>query len=811
MIQYQYVHKRDGYMTVLSIPSESERYWPVTKQFEAIRTSLSGEPFVYAVEGENFYLLKISNNGGTVGFFGQGVKGKISETQSVPVRYVDKLLSSPGADADEKVLPEFRWPALGYYAANFSAMADYMPLFGKFIRAVTNPARTAPVVLVTRDRELAESFIGLMSYLLPEKKVKQIGFALGLDRVPEGPVQIFDEESNGRTLKIDICCVRPGAVRIEDRPAFPVIDADRMADNVDASGALAAYLSDPAVAADPGRFRDELMRYTDADGELDERALARTVAIERFYAEHTPERAKAILGLRPAGADFPVFIDALECLLGDPAAALSHSREIEACLNMLKGERPDSEEISAAEDSLFDLFTRNYFAAGTDKEFCRRAVLGDRSGEKFALMIDNLLASPRGERLLSTYDEALSVYAEILEKRSAYSEETYCNFTRIFAEKFAIPNLYSLSGGNDRLSQKTFERLRERPETAKHVLAVLVLAEYLFGTDETRFARQQGFAAALEREHDEKGDLSAFQKLSVVVEVKEETDALFDEVFTEADASRRESLNGFLYDDVTVRWMKGLLKKLNFEELLDLNDLLFRQRAYKLTADVRARLLDPSAVKANVTASSPIRDRYVRFFNLSAGDREIEEYLNRLQEETGLNAEFSKYRYDFVYFTYQSMSDRDRKQVTKKAGEVPFDKNHLDAHKDFIETIIGQFGMVTKKNHAPGYASPVALWGVGFALLSLLILMIPAFVIPAALGTLSMQTFLVCLDRFMHPALFLVPIGVFVIEIVAYILCKEGRRIERANRITLFVGILPEIVLIVAYLLYYFLNVPFIV
>ena len=62
---------------------------------------------------------------------------------------------------------------------------------------------------------------------------------------------------------------------------------------------------------------------------------------------------------------------------------------------------------------------------------------------------------------------------------------------------------------------------------------------------------------------------------------------------------------------------------------------------------------------------------------------------------------------------------------------------------------------------------------------------------------------------FINPFYAIIPIGVFALHAITYSCLKYRNTLKRANIITLLCGILPVVVFVLAYIVFYLLGVSF--
>ena len=94
------------------------------------------------------------------------------------------------------------------------------------------------------------------------------------------------------------------------------------------------------------------------------------------------------------------------------------------------------------------------------------------------------------------------------------------------------------------------------------------------------------------------------------------------------------------------------------------------------------------------------------------------------------------------------------------------------------------------------------------ALLSLVVLCLPPVVISLALGAQDAAATAERLFGYFIPALVPVPLAVYLLDLLAYVCLRKGRRVRRANLITLLCGIAPTVCFAAAYIVCYFVALP---
>lgn len=125
-----------------------------------------------------------------------------------------------------------------------------------------------------------------------------------------------------------------------------------------------------------------------------------------------------------------------------------------------------------------------------------------------------------------------------------------------------------------------------------------------------------------------------------------------------------------------------------------------------------------------------------------------------------------------------------------------------------VESTIQVFGTIKKhkrKGRLP-YCG-IFIWAFAFSLISMLILSLPSIIVPAGLGTLDATHILEKFIYFFKPYLFALPVYVFLLELIGYFGFKHGKRLKRANIITILCGILPIVMFTISCILFYYIRI----
>ena len=81
----------------------------------------------------------------------------------------------------------------------------------------------------------------------------------------------------------------------------------------------------------------------------------------------------------------------------------------------------------------------------------------------------------------------------------------------------------------------------------------------------------------------------------------------------------------------------------------------------------------------------------------------------------------------------------------------------------------------------------------------------------AILFDMSISSFWECIASTVKPEYLVIPIFVYLLNILSYICLKTGNRRARANRITFICGIFPVIVFVIGCMGVYFADLDFII
>ena len=272
----------------------------------------------------------------------------------------------------------------------------------------------------------------------------------------------------------------------------------------------------------------------------------------------------------------------------------------------------------------------------------------------------------------------------------------------------------------------------------------------------------------------------------------------------------------FIYNIPTGEtWMNERVEKLSVAATLKLEEDINGSdyRFVKLLDSLRSKLLDLNYVQENIkSGQDALIEEYLAFFcQLPANELRmavsIKRYLDQLSNEKKVSAEFIKFRTDFMYDYYDTLSEGEQKKITgNRAPEEVFYGEDVTARAGTVDETVKTFHKPEKNSgKALKKANGIIIWAVAFGLISALLLLVPPLIISLSVGGFA-ERFL----NFFEPWYALIPVCTFTVCIVSYLLCKKGDRIAVAAKLTALLCVLPVAFYILSYLLFYYVRVSLI-
>lgn len=466
------------------------------------------------------------------------------------------------------------------------------------------------------------------------------------------------------------------------------------------------------------------------------------------------------------------------------------------------------------EGPLFEYLSNSYKSLdANEKKLFVEMVYKDASGSRLNLFFENYRLGDFNARV-EAFDFSCKVLDTAL-RQSGNNLTAIKDLIETIAQFFDISDFFRLIPREQRLSGEAFFDciLRyDSMELKQLMTAILLCTVYKKDAkDDYCEVRLRGFKKILSKIAE--GHLDQFEFiLAVRNKICEISDLL-------PDMNIDERFDFLFNIQFGKSFVSELIDRFSIDEALDAEMILKGGRLShyeSMSTAVRAKLLEIDFVKKNIKSGVAAYSRYKEFFyalpeNERSGD--IDTYLSKLNQESNINEEFAKYRYDFAHDCYSTLSQENKKQVQQ--GENPIkkyeeyeDRTEMAEKLRIVETTIRVFGTIKghKRKGRISY-SGIFLWAFAFSVLAMLILSLPAVIIPVSIGT---GDFAHILERFVYyfkPYLLALPVYVFLLELVSYFAFNRGNRLKRANIITILCGILPIVIFTLSYIFFYYVRI----
>jgi len=231
-------------------------------------------------------------------------------------------------------------------------------------------------------------------------------------------------------------------------------------------------------------------------------------------------------------------------------------------------------------------------------------------------------------------------------------------------------------------------------------------------------------------------------------------------------------------------------------------------------------LLDEKTVMREVKNSRNISQAYTYFFNTLNDQKKkenanIKKYIDSLDKESQISEEFLNYRCDFVSDCYKTLSPKDKRSVydgeISSFRDIPTEEKKIAA----VDETIYVFGTIRAVSRRKSKSSDgIGIWAFLMAALSAVVLLIPSFIQTLTLGLESFDGYIECVVDFIRPEFAFIPLGVYLLDVISYFVIKLVNAVKKtninetknANLITLICGILPLLVFVLSFVLFYHLS-----
>ncbi len=819
MIQYQYFHTSSGYVPRLSIGKDSPNFYCNEELFERIRKSTPGNSFTYGTLGTTEFVFVQANQNNNEVFVKGVLCNNISE---LPAKYIDKFETSV-ADSDRtaEVLPEATMPQLGRRVEDLSIAQNLHHIFPKLIDAIVYGEHQKQILIITPDRETAVNYIKVASLLLPMSYVKKIGFCVGMTTVHNEKIAVSDSNGNYKELSIKILAPQLSNFDFDTyAPFYYVFDTVSDRDNYDRKLSVLAQVVDEINLCEKTRVEQFIARITkafDTNGNINKDELERLATMYLFELKRDVPSAKNILtiGVGTDEVQESAFVNAANVLL-DPR---NDKQITPAERGVIVHQYTSNENVAKnIEGSLFrHLSISHKTLSAEEKAVLLNMIAKDDSGER---LNDVLAGSLRGD--YQAMVDAFTLSMNVLEIALCAHDWVISDvqkFIRRTAQFFDISNCYRRIPTNQIANgESIFTPIiyLENSQIKEYAVALLMSSAYFTGTPvECCEMRIKGFKRMLAE-----SSLTSLEKVELILSARNKMLDFTEEV---ENLEIEEQFDFLLNCEFGNLWMNELVNSFAIEDVIKSDELIKARTSdrkfYESFATIiRDRLLNIEYIRRNIRSGYPVLDQYKQFFELLPVDlqgADIKQYLSELDHESDVSTQYSDYRCGFAFDCFATLSEVNRQKILRQSGEVSsFDALPEESKTAVVENTIKVFGTTSKQGKKnKGFTRPFAIWAFCLSVLSGLLLVIPAVIQAATLGSFDFTLIVERTIEFIRPEYMLIPLYVYLLNIFTYCLLKDGNKLKRANIITLLCGILPVVIFDISYLVFYYLglniDIPF--
>lgn len=813
MIHYQYRHEGNEYRVRFSVDRSDRNYEYYESIFEKMRKSFGVNGFTYATlgSGERILMQSTENSEGANQFV-QGLLFDADQLSAAPSKYIGKMDKQPSLrDAEADVLSDGKFPETGRLAADFSITRNLKHIFGKLADALVYGKKDERIIIIAESRESAENYIKALGLFLPVSYMNNVGFSVGCTNLPSRSISVVKD--NGETVTAGVRIIAPETGVLDYGSCASsgyTFDTRTMRNNYGAKlstfGEAVDELdlgSSPAVNA----FVNRIKRAFSYDGSVDLDLLERLATLYLFETRYGDYNlARRVLKLDYCDAEQDVaLIEAINAVF-DRAATNGVSAEDIALARRAMGY---SETIYFAVCDKFCDYLIDNFAMLNDDE--KNSLIEILAGETDCNKIDRLiLKAQTGD--IYTVKAAFSIMGEVFKKAFNDSNGDISVNAELIKRMVDFVNVNNFRRAGNEVANIFFEVVANSYGSAigRYLTAILMASAYSSGAIasgcELRF---RGLKQMLQNRK-----LSAVDELvfiNAVCEILIEMSGKLPELNLDSDLDSE-----FIYNISTGKiWLDEHIEKISLAQTLKLEAHMYGSDYcfVRLLRSLRAKLLDLNYVNDNIKSGhEELIDGYLSFFDhLPTNERQmavtIKAYLEQLSNEKKVSAEFVRFRSDFMYGYFNTLSEEDRRKIVRgRTAQEAFYSDSMPTRTEAVEETVKTFrkpvGSSKKTFKKP---KGIILWAVMFGLVSVLLLFVPPVIISASVGDF-VQRFL----NFFEPWYVLIPVYTFTVCIVSYLLCKKGDRIAVAAKMTSLLGVLPVACYVLSYMLFYFIRVSLI-
>lgn len=801
MIHYQYIHTSDGYEKKLNIPQEHTDYEYGMNMFETLRTSIEGHSFTYAILAGKHYAILKSGSQNNQAYF-EGASEALHTLNCHPVRFVDGFrVATTNVQSQASIVPT------SSLTPSLSLATNLHHSFGKMIDALIY-GDTQKQIIIVADNDDAIKYFKVISMILPISYIKNIGFSCGCTSIPDPQYDIQRGASVvPMNIRIIIPEIRDFNFEYYSNTSYVFDMRGKGKDNYEnplhSVGKLFQELDFGKVTICDNYIQKIKKAFND-DGSVNYELLERIAALAIFEIKNDLPTARDILKAHPNEED--IVLKSLNVMLKEENkdSLTGDDRDL-----IVQSYFNNSNIASSIEDKYCTFLTSSYRSLSIDEKNALYAIIAVKED---ATRLEQLL---KNIRLLDyqAINDAFNVTVEVIKtfiRNNGSDVSLLKNFLYVAIEAFNIKQFIKKVP----IEQKTqgelfFDRISKEYDSKFRTLLASILMASAYKTNASTGeveVRIRGFKKLSDHLD------SAIDKISFLLSVKLELEEI-DNVIPELGL---ESPFDFVFNhNFGKQWIQGVVNATSVTELLKIYEIvhLQTQDGYEsLQNCILDKLLNLSYVRSNVICGQEAYENYKHFYNhiLPQNEKEkhldISTYLDGLKHEQDINDEFAKYRYDFAYECYKTLSNNNKKKIATNLGVDVSAYSAMPKEKrvNVVEHTIDEFGAQEKNPRGKGKARTLfALWAFGFGVLSGILLILPTIIQALVLN----QNDITQIMGSLHPICAFVPLYVFLLHICSYGLLRYRNTLKRANIITILCGIVPILVFIIAQIVFYYLGV----
>lgn len=797
------------YVSKLSIHQKVEEYYDLEKLFSVVREKIEGNSFTYApVDKKHFLIMQSAKS--ELGYSAKGIFGNLSDLcDKAPAAYIEGITNIPIYNDDRPLAP-FSFPRTD--ADSFSKARNLHHIFGKLFDAIVFTNK--PIIILTEDHASAINYIKTLNLILPAPLMKNVGFSVGMDSIPDNSIEIIKNSGEEFSLAIRVWVIESDDFSAEYySSSYFIFDTRNNSDNFASILSITGEVLGDINLLDScaENYIRDIQRAFDSNGAVNLQQLEQSSVLYLFDLKPQIDSAKQILLTATTNDSIPdrYIVNAIQTVLNENS---SIDTELE---NLIYGRFLTSESIiKALSNYLYNYFKLKFPDLNRNQLGCfNRIIVADTSG---GMLNDLLSFSCAGDfkNMVKAFGLAANILHIKMNSTRIGIKENLANI-RGMVENFAIDSCYRkipMQEVND--GEEFFLEITKFTnfEFSYILISVLLASAYKKGTPvelcDTRIKGLKRYISNI--------GMSGLNIIELLLAIRNNLYEIANEI---PNLNIDESTDFIFNTENGEHWIRSVIDGLPAADLLTA-DTLVRSRVSgggifdSLAAAIRSKLLDINFVNVNLKSGDPLFERYAEFFRSIESDRrpsDISAYLGQLDSEMRISEQFAKYRYDFTTECVRTLSQTDRKQLIAVNSDIP-SYDSLDEHKriGLVEKTIEVFGTIStgpiggRKKKYKG----ILIWASLFSFLSMLILSLPSIIIPIGIGAFDIAHIKEKFLYFFIPEFFAIPLIIFGLKILLSLIIKKGNQVKRANIIVFICGILPVFCMVVSYIVCYFINVP---